>query len=272
MSQKIATFLSWLHSYIFWRGLPGGVLLIIHQVKSRVGRKHFNVSDAKIGVVKLRQKSSDLHVFRQVIVMCQYNPPRKQMTELRRRYENALAYGKLPLVIDAGANIGLFARLFISEFPEARIVCVEPDQNNMVLARENCKDFTNISFELAALWHESGVVGIANPEADSWAYSVEVTQGHDSKVNAITVDQIIEQEPNLELILIKADIEGAEKYAFPLNAKFWKYLPIIYVEPHDWLEGQCASMRQIISNSSYHDADFIVNGENILVFPSAGGK
>jgi len=268
LTRTTASILNWLGSYVAWRGWAGFFLFVSHQVRTRLGKGTFTVTDPVIGDVRLRRGSSDLHVFRQLIVMREYQPPHKQARELQTRYENVLARGKLPLIIDAGANIGLFTRTAVATFPEARIVCVEPETANLELARQNSAGFGNVHFEQAALWHEAGTLKISNHDVQPWAYSVEAAETGEGEVAAITVDQILVKNPGSELILIKIDIEGAEKAALPPDAAFWQHRSVIYIEPHDHFEGQSGSMRQIIGQPAYHDADFIVRGENLLVFPA----
>ena len=41
------------------------------------------------------------------------------------------------LVLDLGANVGYSSAYFLSCFPEARVVAVEPDEQNMAICRTN---------------------------------------------------------------------------------------------------------------------------------------
>jgi predicted O-methyltransferase YrrM len=70
--------------------------------------------------------------------------------ELSAVYESIVSAGRTPLVIDCGANIGLSAKYFSLEFPNARIIAIEPEKENMAQARRNCPS-ENVHFRLAAV-------------------------------------------------------------------------------------------------------------------------
>lgn len=52
----------------------------------------------------------------------------KRYDELLKIYNNILSQKKLPIIIDCGANIGLSAYYFANEFPQAKIVALEPEK------------------------------------------------------------------------------------------------------------------------------------------------
>lgn len=51
--------------------------------------------------------------------------------ELISHYQKIVQSGKLPLIIDCGGNIGLASKYFNNEYPEAIVVCIEPDHLNI---------------------------------------------------------------------------------------------------------------------------------------------
>src|SRR5262249_17417794 len=63
--------------------------------------------------------------------------------DIQSRYDSILFNGREPLIVDCGANIGLSARYFATEYPAARIVAVEPDIENAAFARSHCKTYKN---------------------------------------------------------------------------------------------------------------------------------
>jgi hypothetical protein len=64
----------------------------------------------------------EYYVFRNIFYNEDYNMARlQQWPAIRAAYEQILANGRLPLIIDCGANIGLSAVYFALEFPAARM-------------------------------------------------------------------------------------------------------------------------------------------------------
>ncbi len=268
MRKTVTSILNWVSSYIAWRGLAGVPLFIRHQIQSRIGSERFTVHDPNAGTVVLRKGSSDLHVFRQVLIQGEYRCPPRQDKQLRARYEAILATGKTPLIVDAGANIGLFARYIASQFPKAHIACIEPDTENMRIVKENCANLPMVSFKQAALWKKEGYLKLSDPNALPWALSYEESDPDaDNVVSAVTFDQVIASVPNAVPFLLKIDIEGAEREALPADAAFWTHRPVLFIEPHDELSGVTGSLRGIMHKPEYHNADYVLSSENLLVFP-----
>ena len=58
----------------------------------------------------------------------------------QRRYNSIIQRKHIPVIIDAGANIGLASIWFSEQFPACKIFAVEPDRGNLsVLARNAAK-------------------------------------------------------------------------------------------------------------------------------------
>jgi predicted O-methyltransferase YrrM len=87
--------------------------------------------------------------------------------ELQSNYESMLLNGKEVLIVDCGANIGLSARYFATEYNAAKIVGLEPDIANAELATSQCKNFKNIEIRRAAIGAEKGFATVNNPDADA---------------------------------------------------------------------------------------------------------
>ena len=264
---------AWSASYLAWRGLVGLPLMVAHRIKHRFARHRYTVSDPVLGKMILRPRSTDLHVFSQVVISDEYTAPPRYTAVLRSRIAEVAGQGRKPLIIDGGGNIGLAARAFATEYPLAQVVCVEPDAANNALAVENTRTCTNVAVLRAALWSHEAVLDLQDGSVDTWAYKYSETaeQNGGNKVDALSIDSLIARFPGTELVLLKLDIEGAEKQALHKDARFWAARPIIYVEPHDWFDGHSGSLTGLLSQPGYHNADWIISGENILVFPATTG-
>ena len=259
----------WSANYLAWRGLAGLPLMVAHRIRHRLARHRYTVSDPVLGNITLRPRSADLHVFSQVVISGEYTAPPRYAAVLRSRIDAVLAQGRKPLIIDGGGNIGLVARAFATEFPMAQVVCVEPDAANHALAIENTRTCPNVTVLRAALWSHDTVLDLEDGSVDTWAYKYgeTATASGDNRVDALSIDSLIARFPGSDLVLLKLDIEGAEKQALHADAHFWSLRPILYVEPHDWFDGQSGSLTGLLRQPGYHDADWIISGENILVFP-----
>lgn len=185
--------------------------------------------------------------------------------QVRNRYEDILASGKTPVIVDCGANIGLASQYFAREFPEARIVAVEPDFDNFRAAENNCSDFKNIKVYNAAIGSEPGFVLIENASADSNAFQVTRVDGS-SGIAVRTVEDLFSEFENAQLFIVKVDIEGFESDLFSKNTFWIEECDVIIVELHDWmLPGQASSLNFIKAISNYN-RDFLFKGESVFSF------
>lgn len=128
-------------------------------------------------------------------------------------------------VIDGGANIGTFSIHAKSHFPEATLVCFEPDVENYRVLETNLKQ-NQIEAELyqkglwsapgTAYFHErSSRTGLVQPKAGGT--SIEVT------VPEISKDT-----------WLKLDVEGAEHEILPVLLRSGNLPRLITVEIHDF--------------------------------------
>ena len=108
------------------------------------------VGDQKIW---LRRTASDTGIFFQIFIKREYETRQwSQDKQLSERYEAILASGRTPVIIDAGANIGLAALWFHARYPKAKIYAVEPDDANMDMLRRNVAGSPSIVLIQGALW------------------------------------------------------------------------------------------------------------------------
>jgi FkbM family methyltransferase len=182
--------------------------------------------------------------------------------DIQSKYESILLNGKEALIVDCGANIGLSARYFATEYRAARIVGLEPDIGNAALARTQCKNFKNVEIRQAAIGAESGFSTIENPSADANAFRTKRTSVGD--VNVLTINQLLEEFSNAELFIVKIDIEGFEADLFSANTDWIKKAAILIIELHDWMIPNSANSHNFLKAISAEARDFVVYGENIF--------
>ena len=199
---------SYLYRYVKALGFREGLMAFIATYLRRRGL--FPVPrDA--GMVWLRDNPADRFVFRQVFIDRDYDTSGwSQDAWVVRRYESILKANRLPVIIDAGANIGLASVWFSERFPRAKVFAVEPNEDNLSVLSLNAigRPITPLA---GAVWDRAARLRIANPGAASDAFRVLEGEGD---VRAYSISEITEMEPAGELLLVKVDIEGGESGLF----------------------------------------------------------
>ncbi len=154
--------------------------------------------------VRLRLATSDLQVFRQVFLECQYRDPSS----------NSPQY-----IVDAGANIGLSSVYFLATFPSCRVVAVEPHPQNVTLARQNLEAYGDRCRIVAgAVWNREGEIYVERGSfrgGDYWACTTQ-EQHTDGGVlvPAARIESVAAEAGFPQIDLLKIDIEGAEVPVF----------------------------------------------------------
>lgn len=199
----------------------------------------------------LRVDQSDPFIFEQIFCEQQYN------------YGQELTK-KDGWIIDAGANIGIAAIYFSTLYPEAKIICLEPDKENFRMLEKNTVNYPNIIKINAALWHKSELLNISNKSEKSAGYIME--SGNEDSTGMITSKTVIEliKEYKIDNIsLFKIDIEGSEKELFEFGADAWiPHTHTIIAELHDWLKkGTSQVFFKTMANYNWLT---YVKGENII--------
>ena len=123
---------------------------------------------------------------------------------------------KNPIVIDAGAHIGLFS-LFIKNLkPSAQIFAIEPLKQNLKILTKNLavNSIKDIKILNAALSDKNGKVNIILPSKTDFdaANIVSKSKLYYKKhiVRSLTLGQLVNENNLDEVDLLKLDIEGAE--------------------------------------------------------------
>jgi FkbM family methyltransferase len=217
----------------------------------------------RVGRVTLRRHSSDGAVIREVFGERSYEL--RSLGQWRRidaRYQEILLSGHRPMIIDAGANIGAASLWFALEFPEAKVVAVEPEPSNAQLCYENTGSF-DVEVVPMAIGSHSGTVSLITELRDYWATAT--VRSCDGDVDICTVNDIVKgHQPECELFLVKIDIEGFESDLFSANVEWVGDAQVIFVEPHDWLLPGQATSRNFQRVLAEHDFELIVSGANLL--------
>lgn len=166
-------------------------------------------------------------------------------------------------IIDAGANIGLFALLVKNRYQDSEIYLIEPDQDNYDILEKNMSGLSGIHLFKAGLWYKDAYLRIINPEAADW--SKRVDESAEEGIQAITIDDIIEQYNLDDISILKMDIEGSEYYVFKYGSDNWLMKSKMYViETHDkYVKGTDELVNKTLERYSFEKETM---GENQVFF------
>lgn len=172
----------------------------------------------------LRRGSSDFSVFRQVILEDQYG-----LAEIAHP----------TYIVDAGANIGLTSVVFLERFPKCRVLAIEPDSQNYLIAKRNLEVYGDRSLLYpVALWAEEGVVevqrGVFRDGLDWSCHTVATCERTGTTVDARTMNTLLTEVGFPRIDFLKVDIEGAELQVFGEgDTRFLERTKICATECHD---------------------------------------
>ncbi len=183
--------------------------------------------------------------------------------DVSEEYLRIVESGKTPLIIDCGSNVGVSTLFFGERYPQAMVVAIEPDQDNLSIAYRNCSNLTNVKFIHGAVGAVGGTVKVSNPQDDPWAYQVERIENIEG-INLFTIDEILNSHSELVPYLIKIDIEGFENDLFSANTDWINRFYVLIIELHDWLFPKMGNSQNFLKTIGNHNRDFVYIGENIF--------
>jgi FkbM family methyltransferase len=171
---------------------------------------------------------------------------REFMTQLNLNYDNNA------IVMDIGANIGIYTILLSHIYPKAKIIAIEASPSIFEMLRSNCK-LNNLLFP------GSNVLLINKAISDKDDTTAEFDEKHSMStmleefltnlsstiltnqdelnkrvVRTITIDNLVETTGVNEISLLKIDVEGAEVLALKgaINALTQKKIKNMVIEYH----------------------------------------
>jgi FkbM family methyltransferase len=191
----------------------------------------------------LRKNSTDRSIFYELFVD-------RNMGYLRE-------IGQPKYIIDGGANIGLSAIIYKNLFPDATIICIEPDSANVEMLKKNISPYTNIYIEQAGIWNNDVKLKVYDKYGFGQSGLVVEEDETNGNIQGLTITSIMKKYNLPRVDLLKLDIETSEKYLFEKNYQDW--LPMvksILIELHDRILPGCGSAFFHAVDSTYHQYHF----------------
>jgi FkbM family methyltransferase len=214
-----------------------------------------------------RQASTDEDIIRQIFVDQEHDLSRvTRTTDLLAFGRRQETRGLRPLIIDAGANIGVSPIYFLANLPNAHVVAIEPDVGNFELLMKNVEGL-DVESMRAALSASTGRARVLDPGRGYWAYRTQPISDDVTDTDAVprvTVNSIYaSHRSGFFPFLVKVDIEGAEGELFSGNTEWVALTPLIIVELHDWMLPKSGTSRTFLRCVANLDRDFITIGNNV---------
>ena len=219
----------------FWAAAYHAGMLVHPMASRRVATAPVTVGGRRLRV-RFRRNQSDLYILRENFLYEIYDFP----------YEQQL--GRVAAVVDLGANIGLSGLWFQARLPGARLVCVEPVEENVELLRRNAEDNGFAwTIEHAAIAGRSGTVQLYPNEW--WSSSSTTRSVSEARTGSRTrLEHVLRLPPvatrawsvpdlmarcGLETIdVLKVDVEGAEAELFAGDTSWLDAVRLVVMEIH----------------------------------------
>lgn len=148
--------------------------------------------------VALAMRASDVYTLAEVLFEGQYDAARR--------------LPEAPVVVDAGANIGVASLWFAALRPAARILAFEPESTNFSLLERNLRPYRGATATRAALGRAEGTAALflAEHGALHTTRSEMAAPGRRETAPLRRLDRVLDEAGLERVDLLKLDVEGAE--------------------------------------------------------------
>jgi len=202
--------------------------------------------------VFIRNGTSDLSVLIHIFVDKDYGDPSPAHSKaVKAFYSRTVEQGKVPVIVDCGANIGLSAVWYANLYPKARIFAVEPQPENFAVLLKNTAPYPNIVPVQAGISSRATRLQLAAGGGD-WGWQ---TVEHDTgEVETVTIPDLLGRGG--VPFIVKIDIEGFETTLFEDNVSWVRQIPVIVYESHDWMlpwRGTAHSIASVLTSQGKRD-------------------
>jgi FkbM family methyltransferase len=157
--------------------------------------------------------SSDMEVFSQIFVDDEYSC----VSDI----------GSPGLIFDLGANVGYSSAYFLTNFPMANVVAVEPDPANFEVCLRNLTPYGDrVKTVCGAVWSSRSKLALSRGtfgDGREWASQVRKIEGKDvvEEVEGWDIPSLLNLAGKEQIDLLKVDIEGSEIDVFGPQSSAW---------------------------------------------------
>ena len=234
------------------------LILIIKISHIKNDKKTIKIKNKTTGTDNLiiRPYTTDLKLVKQLLINkgeydFLYNPEYKE-------------YKDSKIVIDAGANIGIFSRMIGEICKDAIIIAIEPEEKNFELMKKNLNKEKYIC-KKNGLWNKNSKLIVEPSETGEWGFTVKETTKKEYDVLGIGINDLM-KEYNIDYIdILKIDIEGSEYEVFDESCDKWiDKVKLIIIELHDRKIKWCSL--KVMEEMKKHNFDYRIYNENYVFF------
>lgn len=248
--------------YFSYMGLSSIIIMLFILIKKISGIKNkkieIKIKNKKVGkeLLTIRPFTTDLKLVKRLLVN------NGEYDFLYQPEFNRIKDSKI--IIDAGANIGIFSRIIREICKDALIIAIEPEEQNFKLMKKNLNGKQYIC-KKNGLWNKKSKLIVESSEAGEWGFTVKETKKDKYDILGISIVDIM-KEKNINYIdVLKMDIEGSEYEVFDDSCDDWlDKVKIIIMEIHDKRKKWC-SLR-VMEQMKKHNFDYKIYNENYIFF------
>lgn len=222
--------------------------------------------------VWMRPNGSDLEVILQIFLdrdydLGRFHPYKLHILDLCQRIRRE---GNVPLIIDAGANIGASTLWFAVNFPDCQVFAIEPDPGNFATLKQNAEGHSNIRLFNAGLWDRPTALSSVDEGGTGWGSRVEERPDAKTTLSSVTIPELLAEDKRLRPVIVKIDIEGAETNVLRSNTDWVDDIPLLIFESHDnlwhWLGTWQGTGHAFFSTLVRRKREYLSRGENVFAF------
>jgi FkbM family methyltransferase len=206
-------------------------------------------------LVRMRWTSTDSKVFDEVFLEKIYEPLAAAIP----------SHARPGVLVDLGANIGLSSLFLEFMLHFEHIIAVEPDRGNLRMLRQNLDQ--NVSAEVSSIQAFAGAErGYANLLDEGYgAWGLRMGALSDHGIPVLPMSELIPHVPGG--VLLKCDIEGAERQIFPDIAEWDEWVSFIILELHtEFFTAEQLQQALATSRYEWHMHGAIPTGALLAVF------
>lgn len=170
-----------------------------------------------------------------------------------------------PIIIDAGSNIGIAMLFFKKQYPEAKVLCFEPDPNAYAILEKNinANHLKEVVAVNSALSKNNGVTPffgeISGLDADSRGNSIIDVWGQQRKTSSkiLVNTERLSTYIKSEVDFLKIDIEGAELQVLQELGEKIRFVRELVIEVHE--------TKHVSFNNNLEDIKLILKNHKFMV-------